>query len=91
MLLHVGLCLGPNCLDGNQVRAIPMLGTTVGSVERVRRVRNMRGRICAAIIVDPGPRRGSVHSFERIGPFTTMLPNCAEIAQHPLLILQSLR
>src|ERR1700758_935914 len=61
------------------------------SVERLYRVGDMRGRMRTAESIDPGPHTESVHSVEWIGSFAGMLPDCAEILQHPLLILQSLR
>ena len=70
-----------------QLLRLPSLVMTVSGVKRLSRVCNMRGRMCMAIVVNPGPHRRSVPSFERIGSFTAMLPGCAEIAQHPLLIL----
>src|ERR1700753_1249696 len=59
----------------------------VGTVECFCRIGDMRRRIRATIMVNPGPHRGSVHCLKWIGLWTAVLPNSAEIAQHPLLVL----
>jgi hypothetical protein len=68
-----------------------VLVATMRNAERLRCVRNMRGRMSAAVIINPRPRRGSVRALKWISPKSAVLPDCAEIPQHPLLILQSLR